>query len=164
MCLSIFFKSTVWNSLFNPKNYAVTDKGLCSQSYGFSSQVWMWELDYKESWVLKNWYIWTVVLEKTWESLRLQGGQTIQSWRKSVLHIHWKDWCWSWSTNTLVTWCEELIHWKRPITLNGHEFEQAPGVGDGQGSLACCSLWDCKELNMTEWLTWVIELNNNAVH
>ena len=48
--------------------------------------------------------------------------------------------------------------------LDGHEFEQAPGVGDGQGSLACCSPWDCKELNMTEWLTWVIELNNNAVH
>ena len=45
------------------------DKGLSSQSYGFSSShVWMWELDYKESWALKNWWFWTVVLEKTLES------------------------------------------------------------------------------------------------
>ena len=45
------------------------NKGPCSQVYGFSSgHVWMWELDYKESWVLKNWYFWTVVLEKTLES------------------------------------------------------------------------------------------------
>ena len=36
--------------------------------------------------------------------------------------------------------------------FNGHEFEQAPGVGDGQGSLVCCSPWDCKELDTTEWL------------
>ena len=42
------------------------------------------------------------------------GHQTSQSWRKSVLNIHWKDWCWSWNSNTLVTWCEELTHWKRP--------------------------------------------------
>ena len=46
-----------------------------------------------------------------WESLGLQGHQTSQSWRKSVLNIHWKDWCWSWNSNTLATWCEELM-WK----------------------------------------------------
>ena len=40
-------------------------------------------------------------------------------------------------------------HW-----LNGHEFEQAPGIGDGQGSLACCSVWGRKESDMTEWLNW----------
>ena len=46
------------------------NKGLSSQSYGFSSShVWMWELDYKEIWVPKNWCFWTVVLEKTLESL-----------------------------------------------------------------------------------------------
>ena len=38
--------------------------------------------------------------------------------------------------------------------FNGYDFEQAPGVGDGQESLACCSLWGCKELNTTEWLNW----------
>ena len=52
--------------------------------------------------------------EDSWESLGLQGDQTSQSWRKSVLNIHWKDWCWSWNSNTLVTWCKELTHWKRP--------------------------------------------------
>ena len=47
----------------------LADKGPSSQSYGFSSShVWIWELDYKESWGLKNWYFWTVVLEKTLES------------------------------------------------------------------------------------------------
>ena len=45
------------------------DKGPCSQSYGFfSSHVWMWELDHKEGWALKNWRFWTVVMEKTLES------------------------------------------------------------------------------------------------
>ena len=52
--------------------------------------------------------------EDSWESLGLQGDPTNQSWRKSVLNIHWKEWCWSWSSNTLTTWCEELAHWKRP--------------------------------------------------
>ena len=77
--------------------------------------------------------------------------------------------------NTLAIWCEELTHWKRPwwgkdwkqkkgITedemvgwhhwLNGHEFEQVWGVGDGQGSLAFCSPWGCKGLDITEWLNW----------
>ena len=51
------------------QRYYFTNKGLSSQSYGFSnSHVWMWELDYKESWALKNWCFWTVVLEKTLES------------------------------------------------------------------------------------------------
>ena len=52
--------------------------------------------------------------EDSWESLRLQGDQTSQSERKSVLNIHWKDWCWSWNSNTLATWGEELTRLKRP--------------------------------------------------
>ena len=52
--------------------------------------------------------------EDSWESLGLQGDQTSQSSRKSSLNIHWKDWCWSWSSNTLATWCKEPTHWKRP--------------------------------------------------
>ena len=51
--------------------------------------------------------------EDSWESLGLQGDPTSSSWRKSFLNIHWKDWCWSWSSNTLATWCKELTHWKR---------------------------------------------------
>ena len=51
---------------------------------------------------------------------------------------------------------DEMVGWHD--RLNGHEFEQAPGVGDGQGGLACCRPWGCKELDMTEWLNWT-ELN-----
>ena len=71
-------------------------------------------LDLQESWAPKNWFFWTVVLEETGESLGLQGDQTSQSLRKSNLNIHWKEWCWSWSSNTLATWCKEPTHWKRP--------------------------------------------------
>ena len=65
-----------------------------SQNYGLSSSyVWMWELDCKESWVLKNWCFWTVVLEKTLESLGLQGDPISPFWRRSALGFLWKEWC-----------------------------------------------------------------------
>ena len=85
---------------------------------------------------------------------------------------------WSWSSNTLATWCKEPTHWKRLWCLerlraekgatedemvgwydwlNGHEFEQTPGDSKEQGSLACCSLLGCKVSDMTEWLN-----NNNT--
>ena len=51
--------------------------------------------------------------EESWESLRQQGDRISPFWRTSVLNIQWKDWCWSWNSNTLATWCEELTHWKR---------------------------------------------------
>ena len=51
---------------------------------------------------------------------------------------------------------EEMAGWHH--LLNGHEFEQAPGVGDGQGSLVCCSPWACKESYMTEWLNWTMKI------
>ena len=60
---------------------------------------------------------------------------------------------------------DEIVAWHHQ--LNGHEFEQAPGVGDGQGGLACCSPWSCKELDTSEWLNWT-ELshgnNTNALN
>ena len=81
------------------------------QSYGFSSShVWMWELDHKEGWAPKSWCFWTVVPEDSWESLGLQGDQTSQSKR---IEYSLEGLCWSWSTNALATWCEELTHWKR---------------------------------------------------
>ena len=55
--------------------------------------------------------------EDSWESLGLQGDPTSPSWRRSVLNIHWEDWPWSWNSNTLVTWCEELTHWKKTMML-----------------------------------------------
>ena len=112
--------------------------------------------------------------EDSWESQ--QGDQTSKSERKSTLNIHWKDWCWSRSSNTLATWCKNWLIWKDPDAgkdwrqeekgmtedemigwhhqLNGHEFEKAPAVGDRQGSLAYCSPWGCKESAMTEQLNW----------
>ena len=52
--------------------------------------------------------------EDSWDSLGLQGDPTSPSERRSVLNIHWKDWCWSWKSSTLATWCEKLTHLKRP--------------------------------------------------
>ena len=88
------------------QRYYFASKVLSSQSYGFSSShVWMWELDYKESRLLKNWCFWTVVLEKTLES-PLDSNEI-----QPVSHKgnHQKDWCWSWNSNTLATWCNWLI-------------------------------------------------------
>ena len=93
--------------------HCFSNKGPSSQSYGFSSgHIWMWELDYKESWVLKNWRFSTVVLEETLESpLDCKEIQPVHPEDlKSFLNIHWKDW--SWNSNTLATWCEELTNWK----------------------------------------------------
>ena len=127
--------------------YARLDEAqAASQSYGFSSnQVWMWELDHKESWALKNWCFWTVVLgEDSWESLGLQGDPTSPSERKSILNIHWKDWCWSWNSNTLATWYEELTHLKRPWCW---ERLKAGGEGNNRG-------WDGWMASPTQW-TWI---------
>ena len=89
-----------------------------------------------------------------------------------TLNIHWKDWCWSWSSNTLPTWSEELTRWKRfwcwerrnaregetedemvgwYHQLNWLQFEQAPGDSEGQGSLAGCSPWSHRI--GPDWLT-----------
>ena len=113
------------------------------------------------------------VEEDSWESLGLQD-QTSQSLRKSILNIHWKDWCWSWSSNTLATSCKEPIirkhldaeknwtqvemettedehHW-----LNGHEFEQTLEDREGQGSLVWGHKESCKteRLNRNNTLEW----------
>ena len=81
------------------------------KGYGFSSShVWMWDLDHKEVWELKNWCFWAVVLEKTLESpLDCKEIQPVHP-KGSVLNIHWKDWCWSWSSSSLAMWCKEPVH------------------------------------------------------
>ena len=88
------------------------NKGPSSQAYGFSS-VWTWELDYKEGWAPKNWCFWTVVLEKTPES-PLDCKEIKPEIKEINPEYYWKDWCWSWSSNTVATWCDELTYWKRP--------------------------------------------------
>ena len=87
--------------------------------------------------------------EDSWESLRLQGDSTSPSYiqeifRKSVLSVHWNDWCWSWNSNPLAMWFEELTHWKRPWCWEGLG---AGGEGDDRG-------WDGWMASPTQW-TWV---------
>ena len=119
------------------------DKGPFSQSYDFSSsQVWMWELDQNEGWVLKNWcfqfLFWGAIavklyelcifwkLSPCWERLKAGGEGDDRGWDG---------------------WMASLTWW--------HEFEQVLGVGDGQGSQVWCSPWGRKESGMTEWLNWI---------
>ena len=82
--------------------------------------------------------------EDSGESLGLQGDPTSPFWRRSVLGVHWKDWCWSWNSNTLATWCEVLTHWKSPWCW---EVLGAGGEGDDRG-------WDGWMASPTRW-TWV---------
>ena len=68
--------------------------------------------------------------EDSWEPLGLQGDPTSPFWRRSVLGVHCKDWCWSWNSNTLATSCKELTHWKRSWCWEGLG---AGGEGDDRG-------------------------------
>ena len=158
--------------------YYFVNKGPSSQGYGFSSgHVWMCELEYEESWAPKNWCFWTVVLEKTLESpLDCKEIQPVhptgdQSWvfigrtdAEAETPILWPPQVKSW----LIGKDSDAGQDKKGITedemagwhhwLDGRESEWTPGVGDGQGGLACCDLWVRKESDMTEWLNWT-ELN-----
>ena len=153
------------------------NKGLSHQSYGYSSShVWMWELDYKESWAPKNWCFWIVMLEKTLE-VPWTARRSNQSILKEInpecsleglmkLKLQYFGYL-LWRTDSFV---KTLIlgkiegrrrGWQRMRwhhQLNGHELKQAPGVGDEQGSPACCKLWSHKKSDTTERLNWT-ELN-----
>ena len=84
--------------------------------------------------------------EDSWESLGLQGDPTSPFWRRSVLGVRWKDWCWSWNSSTLATSCEELTHWKGPWCWEGLG---AGGGGDNRG-------WDGWMASPTQWAgVWV---------
>ena len=136
----------------------------------------MWELNCEESWVPKNWYFWAVVLEKTLESpldykeiqpVHPKGdhswvfiGRTdaeaetpilwppvVKSWLILKDHDAGKDWGQEKGTTE-----DEMVGWHH--RLNGHGFGWTPGVGDGQGGLACCGSWGLKESWATE-LNWI---------
>ena len=157
------------------KRHYFANKGPSSQSYSFSnSHIWMWVVDYKESWALKNWCFWTVVLEKTLESpLDCKEIQPFhpkgnKSWIfigridvEAETPILWppdaKNWLIGKDPDAGKDWRQEkgmtedeIVGWHHQ--LDGHEFEQALGVGDGQGSLVCCSPGGCKVLDMIERL------------
>ena len=137
----------------------------------------MWKLDHKEGWIPKNWCFWNVVLENTLENpLDCKEIQPVypkgnQSWifigrtnAEAETPVLWpsdaKSWLIGKDPDAGKDWRQEkkgmtedeMVRWHH--RLNGHESEQAPGVGDWEGSLACCSLWGHKELGTTEWLNW----------
>ena len=137
----------------------------------------MWELDYKEGWAAKNWCFWTVVLEKTLENpLDCKEIQPLhpkgdQSWvfigrtdveaetpilwppgAKSWLIVKDPDAGKDWGQEEKGTTEDEVVRWHH--RLDGHGFVWTLGVGDGQGGLACCDSWGCKESDITEWLNW----------
>ena len=142
----------------------------------------MWELDCEESWAPKNWCFWTVVLEKTLESpldckeIQPVHSEGDQSWdffgrndAKAETPILWpplaKSWLIGIDSDAGRDWGQEekgttedkmagWHHW-----LDGHESEWTPGVGDGQGGVACWDSWGHKESDMTEQLNWS-ELND----
>ena len=111
------------------------NKSPSTQGYGFfSSHVWMWEFNCKEKLSAEELMLLNCAVgEDSWESLGLQGDPTSTSWRKSVLNINWKDWCWSWNCNTLATWCKGSTHWKRPWCWEGLK----AGEGDDRGWDGC---------------------------
>ena len=139
-----------------------------------SSHVQMW--GHKEGWAPKNWCIITVVLEKTLEG-SLDTRRSEQSLLKEIspeysldrliLRLklqyfgHLMQRADSLEKTLMLGKIEgrrrrrrqdEMVGWHH--RLNGHEFEQSLGDGEGQGSLACCSPWGCRELDMTEWPNW----------
>ena len=154
------------------------NKSPSSQGYGFSSgHVWMWELHHKESWTQKDLCFWTMVLEKTLKCpLDCKEIQPVhpkgdQSWVfigktdvEAETPILWppdaKSWLiWKdpdagkdWGQEEKGTTKDEMVGWHH--RLDGHGFGWTPGVGDGQGGLACWGSWGCKESDMTGWLNW----------
>ena len=159
------------------QSYYFVNKSPSSQGYGFSSgHVWMWELDCKESWAPKNWWFWTVVLEKTLESpldckeiqpVHPKGDQSLVFIRRTDVEaetlILWptdtKSWLiWKdpdgkdWGQEEKGMTADEMVGWHH--RLNGHGFGWTPGVGVGQGGMACGGLWGRKESDMTERLNW----------
>ena len=133
------------------------------------------ELDHKEGWVPKNWCFWTVVLEKTLESrldckeiqpVHPKGNQPWIFIGRTVAEppILWppdaKNWLIRKDPDGGKDWRQEkgmredeMVGWHQQ--LNGHEFKQASGDGEGEGSLACCSPWGHKESDTTEQLNWL---------
>ena len=157
------------------QRYHFADKGLSSQSFGFSSShVWMWELNHKEGWVVKNWCFWIVVLKKTLQSpldskeIKPVNPKGNQPWiftgrtdadAEAKALILWSPYKKSrligkdthagkdWGQEERGVTEDEMVGWHQ--WLNGHEFEQTPRDSEGQGSLAFYSPWGLQELDTT---------------
>ena len=167
------------DSIFKSRDITLPTKVRLVKAMVFpTGHVWMWELDCEESWAPKNWCFWTVVLEKTLESpldckeIQPVHSKENQSWifigrtdvEAETLILwppHAKNWLIGkysdaerdWGQEKKGTAEDETVGWHH--RLDGHECEQAPGVGDGQGGLACCSPWGRKKSDTTEQLNWI---------
>ena len=183
LALWIFYLKTLapWTKSYNnhreyikKQRHYFANKGPSSQSYGFSnSHVLMWELDHKESWSgAFEWWCWRRLSRVPWTARRsnqsvlkeispeysLEGlmlklklqyfGHLMQrtdSLEKTLMLGKIED-------KEKGTTEDEMVGWHH--RLDGHEFEQAPGAGDRQGSLECCSPWGCKVVH-----DWATEMN-----
>ena len=136
------------------------------------------ELNYKESWALKNWCFWTVVLEKTLDSpldckeiqpVYPKGDQSFMFIGKTDVEAE-TPLLWPHDTKTWLIWKDpdtrkdwgqeekgmtkdEMVGWHHG--LNGFKFGWTPVVSDGQGGLSYCGSWGLKESNRTKWLNWM---------
>ena len=159
------------DSVLKSRDITLLTKVHIVKTVSSSSHVWMWELDYEEGWVLKNWHFGNVVLGKTWESLELQGDQPVnpkgnEPWiftgrtdpeaeapilcspdTKSWLIEKDPDARKDWGQEEKGATEDEMIGWHH--WLNGGEFEKTQGDSEGQRRLVCCSSWCHKELDMT---------------
>ena len=166
------------DSIFKSRDITLPTKVRLVKAMAFSSgHVWVLKLGCEESSTLKNWCFWTVVLEKTLESpLDCKEIQPVhpkrdQSWvfigrtgAKAETPILWrphaKSWLIrkdsdagrDWGQEEKGTTEDEMAGWHH--RLDGHEFEWTLRDGDGQGGLACCDSWGCKESDTTERLNW----------
>ena len=176
---------TYLDSVLKSRDINSVDKCLYNQGYSLvnvciiKAIVWLWELDRKEGRTPKNWCLRTVVLEKTPESpldckeikpVNLKGDEPwIFTGRTDVeaeVSVFWssdvsrqligkvpdagKDW------GQKEKWASEDEMAGQHHRCNEHELQQTPGDGERQGGLVCCSLWGCREWDMTGWL------NNNS--
>ena len=125
MLRRVWFKVT---SLSKQRQY-FANKSPYSQSYGSSSShIQIWELDNKKGWVLKNWCLWTLMLEKTLESsLDSKEIKPVIPKGNQPWIFTGKDWGWSWSSDNLATWYEEATHWKKTLTLGKTKSRRSRG-------------------------------------
>ena len=146
----------------------------------------MWELDCEESWAPKKWCFWTAVLENTLESsldfkeiqpVHSKGDQSWDFFGRTDANAetpvlwppHVKSWLIGkdpdagrdWGQEEKGTTEDEMAGWHH--RLDGHEFGWTPGIGDGQGGLACCDSWGRKELDTTEQMNWTELLNRQRI-
>ena len=159
------------------QRYYFANKGPSSQGYGFPcGHVWMWQLDCEESWATKidafELWCWRRLSRVPWTARRsnqsilkeISPGCSLEGLMLKLKLQYFGHLMQRADSFEKTLMLREIEDRKKGTTedkhywLNGHGYGWTPGVGDGQGGLACCSPWNCKESDMTEQLKWT-ELN-----